>query len=314
MTNSRLLGPLVDAIETARRQMLEKRRELAANETRTRNALIDPVLGALDWNVSNPSQVTTEYELPSGRVDYALLGQNGKALAIIEAKRLGDDLEKHRGQLVRYAYESKPTYAVLTNGELWEVYGVRAGEKDFRLQQLFEHSLSENDPLQSARKLLMLWQPNLVSVQADEEEREPVPPPEPPVPPISPQPNDDWVPFSTFNASPNSKLPRRIRFPNGTVRKLTNWRSIIDVTTQWLFDTGKLTVKDLPLRYGDRGGTINTTPTRPNGSELASWYQVPSEQIYVNAHGPRSNIVRRARNILAVLEVDPKTVEVLPRP
>ena len=143
--------------------MLERRQDLAANETRTRNALVDPMLNALDWDVSNPSQVTTEHDLPSGRVDYALLGRDGKVAAIIEAKKLGEGLEKHRGQLVRYAYEAKPAYAVLTNGDLWEVYGVEADERNFRLQRLFEHSLSENDPSQSARKMLVLWQPNLES-------------------------------------------------------------------------------------------------------------------------------------------------------
>ena len=168
MTNSRLLGPLTDAIETARRQMLERRRDLTGNETRTRNAQIDPILRALDWNVSNPSQVTTEYELPSGRVDYALRGQNSRVLAIIEAKRLGESLERHRGQLIHYAYESQPVFAVLTNGDVWELYDVEATDSDFRFVRLAIISLSENEPIQSARALLSIWQLNLAGEQLDE--------------------------------------------------------------------------------------------------------------------------------------------------
>ncbi len=151
--------------------MLERRRDLAGNEIRTRNALIDPILGALDWNVSNPSQVTTEYELPSGRVDYALLGKNGKAAAIIEAKRLGEDLgAKPRSQLVRYAYESRPSYAVLTDGDVWEIYSVEASEGEFHLREAVRCILSESDPLQSARELLVLWQANMESGQPAEVE------------------------------------------------------------------------------------------------------------------------------------------------
>lgn len=170
MTNSGLLGPLVGAIETARRPMLAQRHKLAANETRTRNALIDPILRALDWDVSDPSRVTVEYDhLPNGRVDYALLDQNGKAFAVIEAKKLDERLEPHRGHLARYAYESHPVFAVLTNGDIWELYSVEATDSDFHFIRREIISLSENEPIQSARALFLLWRLNVAEEQPTEE-------------------------------------------------------------------------------------------------------------------------------------------------
>ena len=320
MTNSRLLGPLVDAIETARRQMLEKRRELAANETRTRNALIDPVLGALDWNVSNPSQVTTEYELPSGRVDYALLGQNGKALAIIEAKKLGERLESHRGQLVRYAYESRPAFAVLTNGDIWELYSVATSNAEFGFQQLVEHSLSEEkDPLQSARKLLLLWQANLVSIQADEEpdptpEEKPVSPPEPPVLPIPPQGEEDWMTLSSFVPNLGDDSPKHIRFPGEEPRYLDSWRSLTVETANWLYETGKINARGAPYKFGKTGaGVINSNKKNASGKDMVAPHQIGKQHLYVEKNG---NCVAQVNRVLALLgrftQIDPASVHIQP--
>ena len=70
-----------------------------------------------------------EYQVDFGVVDYALLGtagQPGNALAFIEAKRMVDDLnDDHREQLLAYAGKRRSVkYAVLTNGDLWEMYEI----------------------------------------------------------------------------------------------------------------------------------------------------------------------------------------------
>ena len=54
MTQTALLKPLVDAIETVKRRITEHGASLRENETRTRVALIDPILQALGWDVSDP--------------------------------------------------------------------------------------------------------------------------------------------------------------------------------------------------------------------------------------------------------------------
>ena len=319
MTTSRLLGPLVDAIETARRQMLERRRDLTANETRTRNALIDPVLKALDWDVSNSSQVTTEYDLPSGRVDYALLGSEGNVIAVIEAKKLGEGLESHRGQLVRYAFESKPAYAVLTNGDVWELYGVVTSEKEFHLEQLVEYPISENDPLQSARKLLVLWKANLVSIQADEEpdptpeeKPKPVSAPELPVLPIPPQGEEDWVTLSTFMPKLGDDSPEYIRFPGEEPRHLDSWRSWTVETANWLYDTGKIKALGAPYRFGKTGaGVINTNKKNASGKDMVAPHQIGNQHLYVEKNGNCVAQVKRVRALLdSLTSIDAATVHI----
>lgn len=221
--------------------------------------------------------------------------------------------------MVNYANTEGIGYAGLTDGANWEIYRVfTATPLPLSERMVMSTNILGTQPHESALKLLSLWRINVGSGQpvGAQEPLIGFPDPnngEPPVPPKPPQPNEDWVPLPTLNASPNSKLPSRIRFPDGTVRDLNSWRSIIDATTQWLFDSGQLTPEKVPLRYGMRGGMINTTPIRPNGKNMRPAYRVPSQDIYVDAHGRADTIVRRVRNILLALSVDPSDVYVEPR-
>ena len=69
-----MLEDLVQVIETIQRRIVEHRPSLSGNETRTRMALIDPLLTVLGWDVSNPALVTPEYRVDVGWADYALRG------------------------------------------------------------------------------------------------------------------------------------------------------------------------------------------------------------------------------------------------
>lgn len=63
-------------------------------ETRTKYALIDPILRSLGWDTEHPTQVRLEYEVDHGNngtgiVDYALFNDSGsKPYILIEAKGL----------------------------------------------------------------------------------------------------------------------------------------------------------------------------------------------------------------------------------
>ena len=123
------------------------------------------------------------------------------------------------------------------------------------------------------------------------------------------QPDSGWVRLSEFEAVPNSDPPTHIRFADSPERALKYWRSIIDETVQWLFDSGNLKPEIVPFRYGrSRGGIVNTTPTLLKGNNMGSFYQVPSQQIFVDAHGSGDTVVKRARAILVEREVDTKDV------
>ena len=93
-----LLDDLVKVIETLKERIASHGPALQQNETRTRMALIDPLLQALGWDTSEPAVVRPEYSAGNGRADYALLGETRNPVAFIEAKRLSEPLEKPNTQ------------------------------------------------------------------------------------------------------------------------------------------------------------------------------------------------------------------------
>jgi len=89
------------------------------NESTTRQEIIDKRLANAGWDVKNPAQVTAELNiwvgLPDGIkepeheyqgfqfADYALLGDNGYPLAIVEAKKTSKDARVGQEQALQYA-------------------------------------------------------------------------------------------------------------------------------------------------------------------------------------------------------------------
>ena len=101
--------------------------DAAANnsEMSTRYILIDPILKALGWNLSDPLQCVVENFTNSGKPDYTLYNRRGRPRIVIEAKRICEDTryEGHNKQLLKYAQEYQALYAaVLTNGRYWDIY------------------------------------------------------------------------------------------------------------------------------------------------------------------------------------------------
>ncbi len=95
---------------------------LELNEAETRRRLIDTELHSRGWNVDlihsgNTEQVTREEEVDGqptttgiGYCDYVLWDDNGKPLAVIEAKRTRESAEKGRQQAILYADSLEKKY------------------------------------------------------------------------------------------------------------------------------------------------------------------------------------------------------------
>lgn len=94
-----------------------------SNEAQTREALINPILEALGWNLSDPEEVELEMHLNSGQkhdfIDYVLKG-DGKI--IVEAKKIGTALDNGFDQIFLYAQRAKVKNVFLTNGLEWRHY------------------------------------------------------------------------------------------------------------------------------------------------------------------------------------------------
>ena len=151
---------LIRAIESVQEAIRRDGRTIGANETRTRNTLIDPLLRALGWD--DPSVVTQEYlvrygalEFEYGVADYAFHppGQRANPMAFLEAKRMNEDLaDEHRNQVFTYALDKGGSVRQfgLTNGDRWELYGLNEGEPF----KIFEFSIKKQSASDCADLLL----------------------------------------------------------------------------------------------------------------------------------------------------------------
>ena len=86
-----MLDDLVQTIETLKQRIKDHRDHIQNYESRTRVTLIDPLLRALGWDVSDPSIVRIEHNVDAGRPDYALLGMNTQPVLFVEAKKLAEN-------------------------------------------------------------------------------------------------------------------------------------------------------------------------------------------------------------------------------
>ena len=91
------------------------------DEASVRQVVVLQILDALNWNQFNHAEVTPEFAVGSGRVDYSLqIGRQSKVF--IEVKRGGEELSPHQDQLLRYSFERGVSLAALTNGLEWWFY------------------------------------------------------------------------------------------------------------------------------------------------------------------------------------------------
>lgn len=81
--------------------------------------LVDDQLRQAGWVSTDKAQVLTEQSVPGvGRADYVLLDQNGRPLAVIEAKRSAIHPYVAKQQALPYAKQLNAPFIFLTNSEL----------------------------------------------------------------------------------------------------------------------------------------------------------------------------------------------------
>jgi len=117
------LSALCETLKLVKLSATSYRPQLERNEAVTRAVLIDPVLRALGWEVANPADVEVERPISAGtlvgRLDYFLNTDNAERPIVIEAKKLGETLEKFFPQIITYACTLKVENLFLTDGLKW---------------------------------------------------------------------------------------------------------------------------------------------------------------------------------------------------
>ncbi len=121
------------------------------NEAQVKQAVILPILRALDWDDTNPEAFKPEYKVGKGLVDYALLDR-GKPWIFVEAKRLGAIRPESEEQLFSYASNRGVPILVLTDGDCWGFYlsmapGIPTERQFYQLKLLLsDESLEDRIP------------------------------------------------------------------------------------------------------------------------------------------------------------------------
>ena len=134
------------------------------HETSTRYMIVDPILRAVGWDLSNPDECIVEYPIfyrwnktqkPNYWVDYLLFDSKGNPAILVEAKNIQMDTrsEEYTDQIENYL-ECLPEVrvAVLTNGEFWDIR-ICEGEEKIQSDRLAPLGLNWENKRETASRL-----------------------------------------------------------------------------------------------------------------------------------------------------------------
>ena len=255
---------LLQTIEKLKARIREHGTYIAPYESRTRVALIDPLLTALGWDVSDPSLVHIEPRTVNGWADYALLGSNGEPIAFVEAKKLNSSQDA-MGQTVSYVVQENVTnhtnvrFGATTDGNQWNLYDVVAQ------RLVMSASINGDNSAKAALQFIALWRqsfstgvftPAVEPVVADAIEgapqtaTSPIVDATPPLPPEPSVPLGDWTPLTGRFESTGKPAPSAIQFPNGQTAAIKSWRGVLIETVLWLIRRGEFGPQDCPVAMG----------------------------------------------------------------
>ena len=135
-------------------------RWLAEDKTRTRCALIDPILWALGWNTWDPSQCGHNLGLRyGGSLDYAMYDPQGRVTVAIVIGRPVHQRELERQRTARLMTGMNHGAGVLTDGVNWEIYNLTLRHRRFSQKLVERLALDTSDPaeLEDATQALDYW-------------------------------------------------------------------------------------------------------------------------------------------------------------
>lgn len=116
-----------DRLEALARKLPQIKDQVSTEEA-TKNALIMPFISTvLGYNVFDISEVIPEFTADVGtkkgeKVDYAIM-REGEVSILIECKKIGQELNlNNASQLFRYFHVTNARIAILTNGQVYQLY------------------------------------------------------------------------------------------------------------------------------------------------------------------------------------------------
>ena len=312
-----MLDELIGAIESLKQRIKDHKDEVGAYEVRTRTALIDPMLRALGWDVSDPSMVTIEAKMVRGWADYALLDGNGEIVVLVEAKKLADR-EIPFVQIVSYAVSEKMQgksdvrYCAITNGDTWVLYNIS------EQKPVLKTSIATDETGKCALQLLGLWRGSM----ADGDHSEAVPPvvysePSPddvPPPPPPPPPDPSWTALNGSFDPQGKPAPKSMRLPDGSETAIRSWQGVITQTAVWLHTKGRLTRHNCQILSWETANAkanryiLSRDGKHPDSTDFRLSFTVGDEVILALGLSAKE-VIRRSIRLLKHCGQDPSQVQ-----
>ena len=160
------LESLLALVEKLRGRIETHGDSLRQSEALTRYALIDPLLRELGWDTEDPDVVMPEFSMGiygggNVRPDYVLM-HAGKRVIVVEAKKLGGDLQEGISQGITASVSAGIGYFVATDGNRWEIYETHKVVSIDR-KRIASFDLMSEVPSEVCLKALALWRHNVAS-------------------------------------------------------------------------------------------------------------------------------------------------------
>ena len=249
----------------------ERREYIEGHETRTRLVLVDPLLRELGWNPENPDEVQVEFKLETGKADYVLM-KDGKPVAVIEAKRLGNNLGSGvHLQVLQYTQSpecSQIGLVAFTNGDDWifcrrshkwkslrvKISADQPFEAAYHFVECLSASRFEPEPTRNSTRL-----DTSIVLEVSS--------------PATPLQEADW-----------KQKPALLRFEDGSKRVVNSWARVYLETCRYVVYDGLVQPDDYPvvLAKGQqvKRCAMNTSKVHPNGNDFTDPREV-SEGVWL---------------------------------
>lgn len=158
---------MIEQLKTFLENLKNNPRVANFDEAATKQAIILPILHALGWNTYNIDEVSPEFSVEGGRIDYSLQDNNINKV-FIEVKKTGEDLEKHEEQLLFYSFRQGVKLASLTNGMTWWFY-LPTEEAEWKSRKFYTIDISQQESADVASRFVdLLSKTNVISGKASQ--------------------------------------------------------------------------------------------------------------------------------------------------
>jgi predicted type IV restriction endonuclease len=298
------------------------------NEATTRTVLIDPILQALGWNVSDPSLVELERPITSGtlsgRLDYLLNTDNSEKPIVIEAKKLGEPLEKFFPQIITYACTLKIENLFLTDGLKWfhfsevsasnhtptgdidlgkaegadltkaaaffverldvALYALETQKVEDKLQEKIDSITSQLTEIQRQFSILADSMGKTIEIE-----------------PASLTNPETWLLFDgTWNAK--KKKPARLRLPDGHIIDLKSWTQLLLEACKFCIKNNTNLLSQLPIDDRTGRATKLISTTKPPSNLNSDSFTIGDTTLHVYTNYSANDCVANAGYMFAKLK------------